>query len=252
MHNRKARRMGLIGLTATAALVAGAAPASAAPGDGSAFALDVVLTVPVVGGVNVGPISESNTDGPTSASVANITVDGVLTTGVLSTEAIRDDATGVVHAEASVADVAIELADLGTIGLVQSFCDATQAGNSGGTTLADVDLAGITVDASPAPNTAITIDNPVPLAPPLGQIIFNEQISNPDGSLTVNAIRISLNLLTVATGDIIISQSRCGPAAPPIPLASGAGLWIGLGLLGAAAIPVGIVLLRKRQGAATA
>lgn len=252
MHNRMARRMGLVGLTATAALIAGAAPASAAPGDGSAYALNVAVTLPVVGAINVGPLAASNTDGPTSATLVGADVPGVLSTGVLSSEAIRDDATGVVHAEASVADVNIGLASLGTIGAVQSFCDATQEGNTGGTTLADVDLAGITVGANPAPNTSITIPNPVPLAPPLGQIIFNEQVNNADGSLTVNAVRISLNLLTVATGDIIIAQSRCGPAAPPIPLASGAGLWMGLGLLGAAAIPVGIVLLRKRQGMATA
>ncbi len=251
MHNPKARRMGLVGLTAAAALVAGAAPASADPGDGSAFALDVVVTLPV-GEVNVGPIAASNTDGPTSATVVSANAPGVLSTGVLESEAIRDDATGVVHAEASVADVEIALANLGSIGAVQSFCDATQAGNTGGTTLADVDLLGITVGANPAPNTAITIANPVPLLPPLGQIIFNAQVANPDGSLTVNAVRISLNLASVATGDVIIAQSRCGPAAPPIPMASGAGLWIGLGLVGAAAIPVGIAVLRKRQAAATA
>jgi hypothetical protein len=257
MHNPKARRAGLIGLVAAAALLAGASPASAAPGDGSAFALTVALTLPVTGAVNVGPIAPSNTDGPTSATVASVTVPGVLSTGVLATEAIRDDATGVVHAEASVADVNVGLAGLGSIGAVESVCDATQSGNSGSTTLADVDLAGITVGVNPAPNTAITIANPLnpppplPQLPPLGQIIFNEQIANPDGSLTVNAVRISLNLLSVASGDVIIGQSRCGPAAPPIPMASGAGLWIGLGLVGAAAIPVGVGLLRRRQAGAT-
>lgn len=251
MHNRMARRVGLVGLAVAAALVAGTAPASAAPGDGSAYALDVALTLPVVGAVNVGPIAASNTDGPTSASVASINVPGVLGTGVLTSEATRDDATGIVHSEASTANVNIGLAGLGTIGLVTAVCDATQEGNTGSTTLANVNLAGITVGSNPSPNTTFSIAGPLP-GTTLGQIVFNEQIANPDGSLTVNAIHITFNALTVATGDIIISSATCGPAAPPIPLASGAGLWIGLGLIGAAAIPVGIVLLRKRQGLATA
>ncbi|GAA4410910.1 choice-of-anchor P family protein [Actinokineospora soli] len=247
MHNRMARRVGLVGLAVAAALVAGTAPASAAPGDGSAYVLDVGLTLPVVGAVNVGPLAESNTDGPTTATLASVNVPGVLSTGVVTSEAIRDDATGVVHSEATVANVNIGLAGLGTIGAVEAYCDATQAGNTGGATLANVNLAGITVGANPTPNFTVSIAGPLP-GTTLGQIVFNEQINNPDGSLTVNAIHIKFNALTVATGDIIISSATCGPAAPPIPLASGAGLWIGLGLIGAAAIPVGIVLLRKRQG----
>jgi hypothetical protein len=97
------------------------------------------------------------------------------------------------------------------------------------------------VPVNPAPNTTINLA--------LAKVVFNEQISNPDGSLTVNAVHITLNAL-VGTGDVILAQAKCGPAAPPVPMASGAGLWIGLGLLALMAIPVGGVVVRKRRDAA--
>lgn len=53
----------------------------------------------------------------------------------------------------------------------------------------------------------------------------------------------------VGKGDIVLAQAKCGPAAPPVPMASGAGLWLGLGLLGLAAIPIGGMVLRKRRAA---
>ncbi len=95
--------------------------------------------------------------------------------------------------------------------------------------------------ANPAPNTKISLLG-------LATITFNEQIQNADGSLTVNAVHITLNAL-VGQGDVVLASATCGPAAPPVPLASGAGLWLGLGLLGLAAIPVGGMVLRKRRAA---
>ena len=83
----------------------------------------------------------------------------------------------------------------------------------------------------------------------IAEVIFNEQIKNNDGSLTVNAIHVKLLqgvLGSIGTGDIIISSATCGPAGLPIPMASGAGLWIGLGLLGVVAAPVAFVALRRR------
>jgi hypothetical protein len=73
----------------------------------------------------------------------------------------------------------------------------------------------------------------------------------------VNAFHLRLlggkGLGFLGSGDVIISSVTCGPAALPIPMASGAGLWIGLGLLGAIALPVGrAVVRRRRSSAATA
>ncbi|CRK62173.1 hypothetical protein [Alloactinosynnema sp. L-07] len=244
MHKLSVRRGGAVGLMAAAALLVGALPASAAPGDGSAYVASANLTLLGSPAVNVAPLAPSNTDGPTTAQLASLNIPTVVSAGVVTSRAERDDATGAVHAEADLANVQIALAGLGSIGAIEAVCDATQAGNSGTTTLANVQLAGVTVGASPAPNTTISVPSG-PIPPPLVSITFNEQINNPDGSLTVNAVHIKLNAL-LGTGDVILGQARCGPAAPPIPMASGAGLWIGLGLLGVAAIPVTITVLRRR------
>jgi len=101
-----------------------------------------------------------------------------------------------------------------------------------------VSLPGVSVPVNPAPNTTISL--------PLVTIIFNEQIKGDDGSLTVNAVHVKLNAL-VGKGDIVLAHAKCGPAAPPVPLASGVGLWLGLGLLGLAAIPIGGMVVRKRR-----
>ncbi|SDJ29316.1 hypothetical protein SAMN05192558_114117 [Actinokineospora alba] len=244
MHKHMVRRGGVVGLLAAAALVAGALPASAAPGDGSAFVVSADLTL--VGGpaINVGPLAPSHTDGPTTAEVASVSIPNVLTTGLATSEATRDDATGVVHSEASVANVALTLGGFsGSIGLVEAFCDATQSGNSGSSSIINGTFGGQSLPASPPPNTVIAIP---PGPTPVVSLTLNEQITNPDGSLTVNAIHIRVNSL-LASGDVIISSATCGPAAPPIPMASGLGLWIGLGLLGAVAIPVGFTVIRKRR-----
>jgi hypothetical protein len=72
----------------------------------------------------------------------------------------------------------------------------------------------VTLPANPAPNTSYdghihvngSIDN--------FRYVFNEQIRNPDGSITVNAAHQYL-LGPTAVGDLIIGQSVCGVTPPP-------------------------------------
>lgn len=235
-----ARRGGAVGVVVAASLMLGAMPASAAPGDGSAFGANVSVTL-IGSTVNVGPIAPSSTSGPTSAAVASVNAPGVLSAGAVTSNATLDQATGAVHSDASIAGVNLGLLGVltGSIGAVQASCDATQAGITGSATLANVSIPGVTVGANPAPNTTVNVT-------PLVSLVFNEQIDNPDGSKTVNAVHVKLNALA-AKGDIILAQAKCGPAAPPVPLASGLGLWLGLGLLGLVAVPVGASVIRKRR-----
>lgn len=246
MRMRFVRRGGAIGAVVAAALVLGAMPASAAPGDGSAFAAQVSVTLLGAPAVNVGPLAPSSTSGSPSASLASIDAAGLVTAGVVNTSATLDEATGVVTAHADLANVGLALGTAlgltGTIEAVAADCQATQAGVTGSSTLAGVQIAGISVPVNPPPNTGVDIG--------LAKVVFNEQIMNPDGSLTVNAIHIYANAVA-ATADIILAQARCGPAAPPVPLASGAGLWLGLGLLALAAVPAGAYVIRKRRTATT-
>lgn len=239
MRMRSVCRGGALGAVVAASLVIGAMPASAAPGDGSAFVANVAVTLLGQPAVDVGPLAPSNTNGPTSASLANINVAGLVTAGIVTSEAELNEETGEVHAQADLADVGVALGALGgQISAVNATCDATDAGTTGSSTLAGVSLPGVSVPVNPAPNTTIDLL--------LAKIIFNEQIEGQDGSLTVNAVHVKLNAL-VGTGDVILAQAKCGPAAPPVPLASGAGLWLGLGLVGLAAIPVGGMMIRKHR-----
>ncbi|GAA3888335.1 choice-of-anchor P family protein [Saccharothrix violaceirubra] len=255
MRVRMTRRTGVAGLAAVVALLVGATPASASPGDASAFGVDVAVTLLGQAAVQVGPLAVADSDGPTSASVASVDQPGVLRTGVVTASASRDDQSGAVTASASTVDA--EVGVLGpvvgdvTASVIAAECTATQQGITGKSTLTDVDLGSLgPVDANAAPNT--TIDVKV-LNVVVGKLVLNEQVTNTDGSLTVNALHLTLLadvLGALGTGDVVISSATCGPAALPIPMASGTGLWLGLGMLALFAVPAALITLRPRRAEA--
>jgi len=255
MKSSLVRRGGLLAAVVASVVLAGAAPASAAPGDGSAYGVKVDVKLLGQDAVKAGPFAAANTEGPTSSSLAKVDLKGVLTAGAINTEAERDENSGAVTAKASTADVGLPLlkAALGDVGIkvVEAVCTATQKGVEGSTKLVGANLGSVgKVDATPAANTQIKVGLG---ALNVATIILNEQVKNSDGSLTVNAVHVKLlgeGLNALGSGDVIVSSATCGPAAPPMPLASGAGLWIGLGLLGAVAVPVGTRIYRRRSAQA--
>ena len=247
----RVRMTGLAGVIAIAALLVGAAPASAAPGDASAYGAKLNVTLLGNPAVNAEPFAAANANGPTQNTFAGVDLTGILKTGLINASASRDEKSGGVYSRASTADVRVDLLSkvTGKISaeLVEAECTATQKGLAGKSKLAGVNLGKLgQVNADPAANTVLDVQ----LAGiKIAEVIFNEQIKNNDGSLTVNAIHIKLlqgKLGSIGTGDVIISSATCGPAGLPIPMASGAGLWIGLGLLGVVAAPVAFVALRRR------
>jgi len=256
MKVRSVRRSGFVACAVATVVLLGASPASADPGDGSAYGATVEVTLLGQSAVSLGPVAPSNTDGPTENSVLGIGAANILTAGVIETEAMRNDETGVVNSSATVADLSLQiLGFLGTdIGAdaVTATCTATQDGITGTTELVGLNLGSLGGgSANPAPNTVLDVMvGPVQVA----TLTLNEQISNPDGSLTVNAMHLVLIpgvLGALGTGDVVISSATCGPAAPPVPLASGAGLWIGLAAVGVFALPVGARFVRSRRAQAT-
>ena len=255
MKRHLVRRGGAIAAVVASIALAGAVPASAAPGDGSAYGVNVNVTLLGQPAVKLGPLAASNTNGPTTNTTVSANVPGVLTTGVITTSAVRDDNSGSVTSKASVANVALPLlqAAVGNVGAttIEADCTATQAGVTGNSTLAGLNLGTLgTVAANPAANTQLAV-NVGPLH--IATLILNEQIKNPDGSLTVNALHLKLlggtGLGALGSGDLILSSATCGPAAPPMPLASGTGMWVGFGVLAAIAVPVGLRFSRRRSAA---
>ncbi|MBB5957522.1 hypothetical protein FHS29_004117 [Saccharothrix tamanrassetensis] len=248
----RVRMTGLAGLAAIAALLVGTAPASAAPGDAAAHGAKLGLSLPAGNAVSAGPFAAADANGPTTDTFAGVDLPDVLTTGVIDTSAERDDKTGGVHSRASTADVRLDLLKAITGGVsaevVEAECSATQKGVTGSAKLTGLDLGELgTVDADPAPGTTVDVDlGGVDIA----KVVFNEQIRNADGSLTVNAVHLTLIggvLGSVGTGDLVLSSATCGPAGLPIPMASGAGLWIGLGVLGLFAVPATAAAIRRRR-----
>lgn len=243
MRSRIARRGGVLALATIAALLAGVAPASAATGDGSAYGVRVDVARPAV---HVGPLSAADSHGPTSATLASVAVPGVLTAGAIDTAAHQDTSTGAVTASASTAQVTLPLlAVLGTFRaqLITATCQATQSGESGTATLTDAVFGPLgTLAVHPAPDTTLVVGT-------LARLTLNERVHNADGSLTVNAVHLRL---LDGVGDVIVSSATCGPAGLPMPVASGLGLWIGLGMLGLVALPIGWSAVRRRRTTAVA
>ncbi len=134
---------------------------------------------------------------------------------------------------------------------IYAECTATTAGETGSATLVDANIflsiLGITtptpLDANPGPNTQINVLN-------LGVITTNEQINNPDGSLTVNALHIELlpTITGTTAADIIIGSVTCGPNAVTAPISLVSGPALPVALTATAAVGA-VVFLRRRQTA---
>jgi hypothetical protein len=75
-------------------------------------------------------------------------------------------------------------------------------------------------------------------------VILNQQVAGPvTGSETVNAIDFHFAL----GSDALIASSTCGPWASPVPIASGKGLALGLGLVGSVGVGYGTIYARRRS-----
>lgn len=262
MGHQFVRRGLFTGLAAGAALVIGAVPAlaQASPGESSAYGIEAHLSLAGSPLADIGPTPVAKSTGQTHATTANVGVAGVITASTLEANATFNSSSGVTKANAFVEKVSLPL--LNVIDIVgntpsltgiKASCTGTTDGVTGSATLANLDLSGLydgDIDLSPAPNTTITLT--APILGEIAEITFNEQIEHPNGSLTVNAVHIHLlaGLSEIAEGDVVISSATCGAAAPPVALASGPGLWLGLGTVGGLSAVIGVVAYRRRRNAA--
>ncbi|MEU4802934.1 choice-of-anchor P family protein [Actinosynnema sp. NPDC023587] len=248
----RVRTTGFAALAAVAALLIGAAPAPAAPGDASAYGAEVGLSLLGDDAIAAGPFAAANAHGSTGTAFAGVDLPDLLTTGVVDTSASRDDDTGGVRSRASTSDVRLDLLSSVTGGItataVEAGCTATREGVGGTTELVGLDPGRLgDVAAEPAPNTAVGVEL---LGADIARIVFNEQVVNPDGGLTVNAVRVTLVggvLGSIGTGDVVLSSATCGPARPPIAPAAGAGLWLGSVMIALFAVPAAVVALHLRR-----
>ena len=219
MRFRVLQASGVVGAAATTALllvaVAPAGAAQPAPSMGSAYGASaaVALLPGVLGAtglsVDTGKVAATNTAGPTSASVVDASLKGLVSAKVITSSAVTDK--GADTSSAKLVQVALPV--LGTLAhrtpvasVITSQCHASPGGITGGSDLADLDLGVIGRVSVATPNLKLGI-------PGVLQVIANEQIHNADGSLTVNALDITLlgGTLTgaVGSGHIVLASSTC-------------------------------------------
>ncbi len=236
---RRRSRLATAALGVVAAVSLAFAPAaSAAAGQTSSFG------VLCRGLVNCGPFAASAfPGGPPTNTLARVTVTGLVTTGVLNTTANKGGAT------ASVADVSAVLSGISTLTAtaVSSQCtvNSTTGAISGSSSIANGSITAlgtpITLAATPGVNSRVTF-----LDPAIASITLNRQVRAADGTLTVDAIFITL----LNSQTIVIARSVCGPPALGIPVIAPA---FAVGTVGAAAVglPVlGFFLYRRRPTSA--
>ena len=110
---------------------------------------------------------------------------------------------------------------------LRSSCTASETGVSGSTTVTngrlqtsegnpnvEGDEVFVNIPTNPAPNTSF--NGTIETVGDNFQAIFNEQVTNPDGSLTVTAYHLRL-LGPTAVGDLYVGQVTCGVTATVSP-----------------------------------
>jgi len=232
-------------LAALSALVVAAAPTAQGQtptvtsviGSADGLFVDLVVDVdfPVIEPLTFGP-EPTVTLPPDGGSVSEevLSVDesvGLisLTAGLLTTSAQGAlGPAGNASAESTVADLALgeeltaeQLTDpIIAAELISATCAADLTGVSGTTTLVGASVLGETLAVEPEPNTEIEVE--IPGVATVG-VTLNRQVQNPDGSLSVTALALEIDVAGLVTGTLEIGPATCGviegevPAPPPAP-----------------------------------
>jgi hypothetical protein len=175
-------------------------------------------TVSLPAGGSATPVTATAAEGNGVFGPASIFSSGQLD---VSTQGVPG---GTVTSSAKVANVNKSTQEVFTAATASSTCTASSSGASGSTSLSggrlvtseganldsDTDDTVVTLPADPAPNTSY--EGKIETVGDTFRYVFNEQIKNADGSITVNAAHQYL-LGPTAVGEAIIGQSRCGITA---------------------------------------
>ncbi|MDT4911595.1 MAG: hypothetical protein QOC66_723 [Pseudonocardiales bacterium] len=183
------------------------AAASAATANASAYGARVSL----LSGITIGPLAPSTFPPTSNSAVVPLNLVGLAHVLGVYSKTSGDLQASTSHAEAGTAD-------LGLIGFtatgfaisanaISATCDASGTTTSGGTTVANLKLG-----SNDVINLTSAQQQNVVVIPNVASVIIGEQIHNPDGSLTVNALHVTL--LGSTLGDVILGHVVCGPNVP--------------------------------------
>lgn len=236
---------GVLKTAASLSLAGGILAAAALPA--AAASPNEAYGAAATGLISVSPVAESTFPGTSPVSVANINVAGLLRTGLVT------DTANATSASSTVADVRATLSAASALraDAVTSSCSfnpntGTVSGTSGITNgrVTITGLPAITLAAAAAPNTTVSV-------PGIATITLNRQITATDGTLTVDAIFVSL---LGSTQTLTIATSVCNKASlAAVPILPGKSLTFGLGGLSLLVVGgVGYQFSRRRRQAAAA
>jgi len=235
--NRKVK--GLAKAAASISLAGGVLAMAAGPA--FAAAPNESYAAQATGLINVSPIAEATFPGTSPVNLLHVNVAGLLTADVAHD---RADAT---HASSSLVHIRATLSLISalTINAVNSSCafDTNTDTVSGTASLVAGSAGHILLLPNPAPNTVIDV--------PGARITLNRQRTAPGGTLTVNAVYISL---LGSTQTLTLGTSVCNSAdLAPVGILPGVAMPIGLGTLGLLALGgTGYYFTRRRRVATIA
>ena len=159
--------------------------------------------------------------GPFTDSAPQVTAPPLLITGEVnvSTEGSTGSG-GSVASSASVEDTSL----VGLLGAnlltanAASSCTSDESGSTGDTDITSLTALGNPVTVTDSPNQTVNIAG-------LGILHINEQIPSgpaPSSSITVNALRLQLDVPGVVSGQVILAQSVCGVTSEGVAVPAGA------------------------------
>lgn len=218
MLKSRTGRFGIALAASVGLFAATAAPALALDPNANSSAYGLKTVKPILGLLSIP--SQANIAFPPGGTNNSLAVNlGALGgVGVIDTAASGNKSTGTSAASTHIADIALlqPLLDLSFPGLSASAIDVSCSDTApgaptGSTTLVDAHLGGNQiVNLSPAPNDVLLN------IPGLVKLTLNQQITDANGTLSVNGIRLSLGA-NGALGDLIIAHADCGPNAAASP-----------------------------------
>jgi hypothetical protein len=208
MLKLSARALRVTAVTAAAAFaLLPMATASAATVNSSAFGVKATLLTGSL--LPAQPVSTCPPGGDVSGVGVNLGA-ALGRVGVLNAKSDCDATSATSSAQGGAANVRLlgtPLTRLITADAIEANCSATgDAPPTGGTTVANLRVLGIAVNV---PVNGSPIDVSIP---GVASVIVNEKVTNPDGSLTVNALHVSL--LGGKVADVIVGSATCGPNVP--------------------------------------
>lgn len=217
MHkpNSKAVRITAVATAAAFALLPMAGASAVTPSaNASAYGAQVDV---LNGTVHLGPLAQSTFPPGGSETAVPVHVPGVADIAGIFARTSGNSSQGTSSATAGTLALGVLGTALTGYGIsadaVSATCSATGSDITGSATVAN-----LKVGTNSVVNATFTTQQNALVIPNVASVIIGEHITNANGSVTINALHITL--LGGNAGDIILGHVTCGPNVAPLPISA--------------------------------